>query len=121
MAAARAFGKPRNLSPRERSELFVSRRNKQARLDWTAIDQVELLTALTVAMANGATISFAPAQGGIGVTMRVYRGDYADTEFAGSPDELQELLTLLTDGLDDGAEDHRELVKSMLLQRAGTK
>lgn len=121
MAAAKAFGQKRNLSPRERSELFVSRRSKQARLDWTAIDQVELLTALTVGMANGATISFSPAQGGIGVTMRVYRGDYADTEFAGSAEELEELLTLLADGLDDGAEDHRELVKSMLVQRAKTK
>lgn len=115
---SKAFGGKRTLSERERSELFVARRNRQARLDWTAIDPVELLTALTVAMMEGATVSFAPAQGGIGVTLRVYRGNYADTEFAGSSEELQELLGILIDGLDQGAEDSREVVKSRMQLRA---
>jgi len=112
--APKAFGQGRKLNNRERSELFVSRRNRQQRLDWAALDIVVLLTALSSAMAEGATISFAPAQGGIGVTLRIYRGDYADTEFAGSSEELQELLDLLIDGLGSGSEDPREVMRMRL-------
>jgi len=121
MAGSRAFGGKRQMSTRERSELFVKRRNKQQMLDWTLVDQVELLTALTVGMREGATLSFAPAQGGIGVTLRVYRGDYADTEFAGSHEELTELLSLIVDGMSEGSEDPREIIKSLLHQRANSK
>lgn len=121
MPKATAFGGKRQMSTRERSELFVSRRNRSQRLDWTLVDRVELLSALTAAMGAGATLSFAPAQGGIGVTVRVYRGDYADTEFAGSFEELNELLTLIADGLSDGAEDAREIVKLALSARGSSK
>lgn len=112
--APKAFGQGRKLNTRERSELFVSRRNRQQRLDWASLDQVTLLTALATSMAEGATISFAPAQGGIGVTLRIYRGDYADTEFAGSAEELEELLSLLIDGLSSTAEDPREVMRLRL-------
>jgi len=112
--APRAFGQKRQLNTRERSELFVARRSKQQRLAWTEIDYVTLLTALGCCMAEGATISFAPAQGGIGVTLRIYRGDYADTEFAGSAEELEELLSLVIDGLASSAEDPREVTRLAL-------
>lgn len=112
--APKAFGQKRQLSPRERSELFVSRRTRQQRLAWTEVDNVTLLTALGCCMAEGATISFAPAQGGIGVTLRIYRGDYADTEFAGSAEELEELLSLVIDGLASGSEDPREVTRLAL-------
>jgi hypothetical protein len=55
-----------------------------------------------------------PAQGGIGVTLRIYRGDYADTEFAGSAQELEELLSLVIDGLGSGSEDPREVTRLAL-------
>lgn len=110
----KSFGQPRKLNTRERSELFVKRRTKQLRLQWTKLDYVTLLTALDAAMASGTTISFAPAQGGIGVTLRIYRGETADTEFAGSHEELEELLDLLIDGLSSSAEDPREVIRLAL-------
>jgi hypothetical protein len=114
---AKAFGQKRQMSPRERSELFTSRRAKQQRLAWYDLDYVTLITALGCCMGEGATISFAPAQGGIGVTLRIYRGDYADTEFAGSVEELDELLSLVIDGLASGAEDPREVTRLALNNR----
>lgn len=110
----KAFGQQRKQSPRERSELFVKRRNRQLRLRWTAIDQVTLLTALDCCMYSGATISFAPAQGGIGVTLRIWMGETADTEFAGSAEELNELLDLLIEGLRSTSEDPREIIRGEL-------
>jgi len=121
MAGQKAFGGKRNLSPRERSELFTSRRARQQTLQFTDLPYVTLLAALQSAMQAGATLSFAPAQGGIGVTLRVYRGDYADTEFAGSAEELTELLDLLIDGLSSTSEDVRAVVESTLNSKAHSK
>lgn len=121
MPAAKAFGGKRALSPRERSELFTSRRARQQLLQFTDLPVVTLLTALQSAMQAGATLSFAPAQGGIGITIRVYRGDYADTEFAGSAEELSELLDLIIDGFSSGSEDAREVTKMALQDRAKSK
>jgi len=114
MPQDKTFGQKRRMNQRERSELFVKRRNRQLRLRWTKIDQVTLLTALDTCMLEGATISFAPAQGGIGVTLRIWRGETADTEFAGGWEELQELLDLLIDGLSSSAEDPREIIRGEL-------
>jgi len=121
MAKARAFGGQRSMSPRERSELFVNRRNKQQILSFTDLEPAVLITALNVAMANQTTLSFAPAQGGIGVTVRVYRGEYADTEFAGSVEELGELLELIVQGLYEGGEDPIEVTKMVLNSRTTSK
>jgi len=118
---AKAFGGKRQLSPRERSELFTSRRARQQTLKFTDVPTVTLLTALQCAMQEGATLSFAPAQGGIGCTLRVYRGDYADTEFAGSAEELAELLNLLIDGLSSSAEDPRKITEMLLLAQGQKK
>ncbi len=105
------------MNTRERSELFVNRRLKNRQLAWAELDYVLLLTAIEECMREGATISFAPAQGGIGVTLRIYRGDYADVEFAGSPAELEELLGLIIDNFGSGAEDPREVMRSALTNR----
>lgn len=95
----------RNQSPRERSELFVMRRNRQQLLDWRGVDDLQLRTALAVAGQAGATISFAPALGGIGVTVRVYHGETQDQEYAGSAVELNELLALIVQGYASKSED----------------
>lgn len=117
MAKSSAFGGKRTMGTRERSELFIRRERKQQTLQFVDIPQVTLLTALQSAMIAGATISFAPAQGGIGVTLRIYRGDTADVEFAGSHEELTELLELVIDGFSSGSEDPREVTKAALLHR----
>lgn len=115
--APKAFGQKRQMNPRERSELFVNRRLRNRLFAWSEVDVVLLLTAVEECMREGATISLAPAQGGIGVTLRIYRGDYADVEFAGSPQELEELLGLIIDNFSSGAEDAREVMRSALSGR----
>lgn len=121
MAKASAFGGKRNMGPRERSELFVSRQKRQLPMSFAALDPVLLVAALDAALLGGATLSFAPAQGGIGCTVRVYRGDYADTEFAGSPEELTELLTLVIAGLGGTSEDLIASTRAVLIQRGFLK
>ena len=98
----------RNQSPRERSELFVRRRNRQELLNWKDVSDLTLRTALSVAGQAGATVSFAPALGGIGVTVRVYKGDTADSEYAGNAEELNELLELIIEGYASSSEDPYE-------------
>lgn len=118
--AGKAFGQKRTMNDRQRSELFVSRRNRQQLLQFTEIEPALLYAALQEGMRAGATISFAPAQGGIGITLRVYRGDYADVEFAGSGQELSELLALLVEGFASGSEDAVEIARAMLQKWMGT-
>lgn len=119
--APKAFGGNRKLNTRERSELFVSRRARSQHLQFTDVPVVTLLTALQCAMADGATLSFAPAQGGIGITLRVYKGDFADVEFAGSAEELTELLEIVIDGMSSASEDPRESVKLALRSQKDPK
>jgi len=98
----------RNQSPRERSELFVRRRNRQELLNWKEVSDLTLRTALATCGQAGATLSFAPALGGIGVTVRVYHGDHADNEYAGNGEELNELLELIIEGFGSKSEDPYE-------------
>lgn len=121
MARSNAFGGKRAMSTRERSELFTSRRHKQQPMSFTSLDPVLIIAALDAALIGGATLSFAPAQGGIGCTVRVYRGDYADTEFAGSPEELTELLELIIQGLGGSSEDLAESTRATLRSRGVLK
>lgn len=117
---AKAAGPKRLMGTRERSELFVGRRNRQQVFQFGDIDPALLVAALNCACQNQTTLSFAGAQGGIGVTMRVYRGDNADVEFAGSPLELAELLTLLIEGLEGGSDTAINAAELYMEQRRKT-
>jgi len=111
----------RNQSPRERSELFVRRRNRQELLNWKDVNDLTLRTALACAGQAGATLSFAPALGGIGVTVRVYKGDHADSEYAGNAEELNELLELIIEGYASTSEDPYQVYRKPGEGTAGPK
>lgn len=108
---ARAFGQHRKMGTRERSELFTARKLRSSLFAWTDVDIVELLSALTLALENRATVSFAPATGGAGIVLKLWQPKNADEEFAGSPEELNELLGLIVDGFQNGSEDIRSAVQ----------
>ena len=108
----------RSQSPRERSELFVARRNRQQLLNWKEVDDLALRCALSCAGQVGATISFAPALGGIGITVRVYKGDTQDSEYAGSAEELNELLHLIVQGYASKSEDPYQALRKTKELRA---
>lgn len=95
----------RNQSPRERSELFVKRRNRQERINWRDVSGLKLRAALACCGDAGATISVAPALGGIGVTVRIYNGEKVDSEYAGSAREFDELMELIIEGYGSTSED----------------
>lgn len=107
----RAFGQNRRLGTRERSELFTARKLRSSLFSWTDVNLVELLSALTLALEHKATVSFAPANGGVGVVLKLWQPKSADEEFAGSPEELNELLGLIVDGFQNGSEDVRQAVQ----------
>lgn len=62
---------------------------------WGRVDPISLLGALVVAGEKGATLSFAPGNGGVGVTVRIYQGDKGDYGYAADPEQLTEMLDLL--------------------------
>jgi len=117
---AKLTGAKRLMGTRERSELFVGRRNRQQVFQFGDLDPALLVAALNCVCQHQTTLSFAGAQGGIGVTMRVYRGDNADVEFAGSPLELAELLTLLIEGLEGNSDTAVEAAELYIEQRRKT-
>lgn len=85
--------------------VFQFRSNKPTILNWKQVHPLALRAALGSSMAVGATVSFSPAQGGVGVTLRIYKGDNADVEYAGTPEQLVELLALVAEGFASESED----------------
>src|ERR1044072_3165014 len=81
------------------------RSNKPTSLNWKEVSSLAIRAALGSAMAVGATVSFSPAQGGVGVTLRIYKGDNADVEYAGAQEQLVELWALVAEGCSSEAED----------------
>lgn len=85
--------------------LFAKREQKPISMNWKKVSPLALRAALAMALANKATLSFAPGTGGVGCTVRIYKGDNADVEFAENPDQLVELLALVAEGFATEAED----------------
>lgn len=91
--------------PKKPLGIFKERAQIPEILNWRRVSNLALRAALSIALTDGATVSFAPASGGTGVTVRVYKGDNADTAFAGSPEQLNELLALIVEQFASSSED----------------
>lgn len=100
-------GPRRSGAKKQRLTIFDSRRNKTHGVNWAQLNDHEMRTALSCAIASGVTLSFTPAAGGAGVMVKVYQGDYAASEFAGSIEEVNELLTLIVETYQSKSEDAR--------------
>lgn len=85
--------------------IFGQRSQIPPMLNWRGVNNLAMRSALATALQAGATVSFAPASGGTGVTLRVYQGDGGDTAFAGTADQLTELLVLIAEKYASSAED----------------
>lgn len=108
--APKPFGKGTDArrGDRERAELFVKRRNRSELFNWAGVNRPTLLAALAVAGQESVTVSFAPAIGGIGVTVRIYAGNKYDDGYAGTAEELNELLDLIIAEYQSSSEDARQ-------------
>lgn len=78
--------------------------------DWTAVSEVELLGALTAALNAGVAIMFSAASGGKGVCLKIFDGDQKAVEYAGVPEELDNMLGQVIDHYGSGSEDTREAI-----------
>lgn len=97
----------RGPAKKQRLTLFDGRTKKSQGIDWRGLDDLEMRSALAVAMSRAVTISFTPAAGGAGILVKVYQGDYAASEFADSIEAVNELLSLITDTYQSPSEDVR--------------
>ena len=98
---------------RQRLTLFDSRNTKPKGVVWPDVDSVELRGALAAALSMGATVSFSPAAGGAGAMVKIYQGDYQASEFAADASQLNELLAIVLDNYQSGAEDIRATFHGM--------
>lgn len=116
-------GKPgkypgRQQSDRERADLFIRRRNRSEKLDWSRVDADMLRAALLCCGESSVTLSFAPAHQGIGVVVRIYAGNQFDDAYAGSAAELDELLELLIEEYGSKSEDPVQAIKGLRVVKA---
>lgn len=74
-------------------------------IDWKQVPDLSLRTCIAVAMQAGVILSFAPAQGGLGVTVRVYKDGKSDQAFAKNPQQVTTVLDLITRKLQSPSED----------------
>jgi len=86
--------------------------------DWCGVDQVELLSALTTALQAGAAVMFSQASGGKGVCVKVFQGEGKAIDYAGLPEELDNLLGQITDAYSSTSEDAREVIRQRLKHQA---
>lgn len=92
-------------TPRKPLGIFGQRAQIPVSLNWREVNNLALRTAFATALAAGATLSIAPASGGTGVTLRVYQGEGGDSAFAGTAEQLTELLVLIAEKYASGSED----------------
>jgi len=102
---AGASGKGFSSAPKKPLGIFGTRAQIPEVLNWRQVSPLALRAALSTALMSGATVSFAPASGGTGVTMRVYQGEGADSAYAGNGQQLTELLVLITEKYASESED----------------
>lgn len=116
----KGFQKPpfKNPTTRERANVFAQRRSRPLGFDWHNVDSLELMTALSVCSTASVTLSFAPAQGGVGVTIRFYAGNLQDDAYASCAEQLNELLALLIEEYRSESEDPRLALKGLKVVRA---
>ncbi len=76
--------------------------------DWVKVSEVELLAALTVVINSGVAIMFSQASGGKGVCLKIFDGDQKAVEYAGIPEELDNMLGQIVDHYGSSSEDTRQ-------------
>lgn len=98
-------GSNRGTTQRQSMGLWTGRTKFAEPFGWGQVDGWALMGALQCAGDKGATLSFAPGNGGVGVTVRIYMGEKGDYGYCADPDQLNELMALLIEKMGSKAED----------------
>lgn len=102
---ANANGKTFTPTAKKPLGIFGNRRQIPDVLNWRLVSNLALRTALSTALASGATVSFVPGNAGTGVTVKIWQGEGGDTAFAGTATQMTELLALIVDKYASSSED----------------
>lgn len=82
------------------------------------MDRLALVAAFSVCNANNTTLSIAPGNGGVGVTVRLYQGEAGDYAYADTPASLNELLEILITKWGSTSEDVKLALEGFTVQGA---
>jgi hypothetical protein len=85
--------------------LFSQRQLKVELFDWQNVDRLLIVAAFSVSSQSGVTLSIAPGNGGVGVTVRMYAGEKGDYAYAQNAAQLNELFHLIISKLGSSSED----------------
>lgn len=83
------------------------RQRERMGVDWGKVSACTLRSAISVAIAAGYHLTFAPAAGGLGCCLKIWNGGKDQREYAIDAAEVAELLDGLIDSLGSGSEDVR--------------
>lgn len=113
-------GSNRGTTQRQSMGLWTGRVKFSEPFGWGKVRAVGLIAALQVAGEKGATLSFAPGNGGVGITVRIYMGEKGDYAYAADPEELDELMALLIEKMGSKSEDVILSLQGMQIVPAGS-
>lgn len=105
---------------RQSMNLWTGRTKFSDPFGWNRLDVHLLLAALQTAGEKGITLSYAPGNGGVGVTVRIYAGDKGDYAYAADPEQLDELHELLIQKMGSSAEDAVMALKGITILPASS-
>jgi len=83
---------------------------------WHQVDRLAMVAAFSVCCDKGTTLSIAPGNGGVGVTVRLYQGDAGDYAYADTPASLNELFEVLIAKWGSSSEDVKLSLEGLQVQ-----
>lgn len=103
-------GKPTKQMQADERLVRWAKRKISTGIDWRHVSATTIRAALTVCLNEGMSLTFAPAMGGRGLCIKLWDGGPETKEYAGTSEEVSELLDSLVDALGGSAEDVRLVV-----------
>lgn len=95
----------RGTPQRQSMGLWTGRTKFADPFGWGSVNALGVMAALQCAGEKGATLSFAPGNGGVGITVRIYMGEKGDSGYCADPEQLDELMALLIEKMGSKSED----------------
>lgn len=111
-------GNPGRQFKRQSLGMWTERALQPQPFGWHQVDRLALVAAFSVCNANNTTLSIAPGNGGVGVTVRLYQGEAGDYAYADTPASLNELLEILITKWGSTSEDVKLALEGFTVQGA---
>lgn len=96
--------------------MWTDRSHMPQPFGWHLVDRLAMVAAFSVCCDKGTTLSIAPGNGGVGVTVRLYQGDAGDYAYADTPESLNELFEVLIAKWGSSSEDVKMSIEGLHLR-----